>query len=441
MRDVKPCWMRDLLRGAPSTIRALRWTVLALLFFSAHIVQVEGVIFGSNSGMTPVQGRTSKKATVKRVAARTTPSKPKTAPHVFDRELQVETNFSTSPPSQPLIDINQRVLAVDDICKRKRSTCTPGARGREGYVFFLSNSTNLAVPDGQRDSDDHLTYFDYLHAAVNRLQSLTNLTILILLSDDVPEQHRTALASLSPGQVEIRVITPAYKQIAQGLHTNRAYHLHSFGKLEVFNTEWTGDFVKLISLDPDTFVLKNVDEALCVPGGFAAVKRQDARGKVMDTGFNSGFFVLRPSKELYDALWKSVKSGASRHNQGKGNTNWFGEQPLLNAHFKNRMGCLSVNYNCLGFNLERDKGVKSQKCGIVATSNNDGEIWEKRKIVHAKLSTRKIFTIMPTVAAEWRKQLPPAVISREEARLPRVQNNTASEASFKERSEMHVEIA
>lgn len=55
-----------------------------------------------------------------------------------------------------------------------------------------------------------------------------------------------------------------YERQAAGMQTDRAYHLHSFGKLEVLNPEWLGDFSAIISMDTDTFVLRAPDEVFCL---------------------------------------------------------------------------------------------------------------------------------------------------------------------------------
>jgi len=299
-----------------------------------------------------------------------------------------------------------RTRVVKDVCTGKRHRCDPQLVGNVGYAFFISNSSGYAVPRRGRDEDDRLTYFDYLYTIVSRLSEVTRFPIIILVSKDVSTEHRNSWRSISPSQVEIREVIPMYEAYS-GAETDRPYHLFSFGKFELFNPRWIGDFTKLISMDLDTFVLKNVDEAFCIPGEFAAVRRRHD----ISSGFNAGFLVIRPSKTSYNGLVDLFKRNCDLHKRGIANPNHFGEQPLL-VKFFTVMACLDVVYNCGGFS---GANLESLKCDLRVS--DDAEIWKTRSVVHAKLSQRKIFTTMPSISAEWRKHLPVTVLQTEGERV------------------------
>jgi len=217
----------------------------------------------------------------------------------------------------------------------------------------------------------------------------------------VPEIKRSLLSNLD---IDVRVIKPLYERLGAGLSTDRAYHLHSFGKLEVLNPEWLGDFQKIVHLDTDTFAVKAPDELFCFPGIFAASKRTNN----LRSGFNSGVFVAKPDSASYSGVTKLLFQGISSAEYGGRNTNSFGDQPLLNKFFdKSNKICFSAKYNCVGFGAQL--GAQSFKCGI--TDQRESMMLKNTIIIHAKLSQKKIIQRLPTTAALWQKNLPLKIVT------------------------------
>lgn len=213
----------------------------------------------------------------------------------------------------------------------------------------------------------------------------------------MPEVHRTLLKKLG---LDVRIVKPLYEQLEKGLKTDRAYHLHSFGKLEVFNPRWLNDFKKIIHLDTDTFVVRAPDELFCLPGKFAAAKRMTN----LRSGFNSGVFIAEPSEISYMGVTALLRQGIESNLRGGDNTNSFGDQPLLNNFFeKSNKVCFSSEYNCVGFGPPH-AGAKSAKCGI--KDSEESKMLNTVSIIHAKLSQEKISQRLPSTAALWRKSFP-----------------------------------
>lgn len=98
-------------------------------------------------------------------------------------------------------------------------------------------------------------------------------------------------------------------------------------KIHVFNQT---QFSRVVFLDADTVVLRNIDELFDVDADFAASP---------DVGwpdcFNSGMFVCKPSSDTFDSLMGLATAGISFDG---------GDQGLLNYHFPN-WHKLSFTYN------------------------------------------------------------------------------------------------
>lgn len=213
----------------------------------------------------------------------------------------------------------------------------------------------------------------------------------------MPEVHRSLLIKLG---LDVRKVKPLYEQVEKGLKTDRAYHLHSFGKLEVFNPQWLKDFKKIVHLDTDTFVVRAPDELFCLPGKFAAAKRTSN----LRSGFNSGVFIAEPSDISYMGVTTLLRQGIESNLRGGGNANSFGDQPLLNKFFeKSNKVCFSSKYNCVGFGPPHT-GAESPKCGI--KDANESKMLNAVSIIHAKLSQEKISQRLPYTASLWRKGFP-----------------------------------
>lgn len=292
-------------------------------------------------------------------------------------------------------------LTVLDLCttpKPTRQSCSL-TFGEQAYVFFLNNSSGLAVPRRGRDPDDTHNYFQYIYAATSRLHSLTSQIIVILVTREVPQAHRDALKSIGP-RMDIREIIPMYEAKGEGMKTDRAYHLHSFGKLEVLNPKWLGDFKTVISMDTDTFSIRAPDEVFCMPGIFAAAKRKNN----MRSGFNSGLFMTRPSVKSYNGVIKLMLDAAESTSANGENPNSFGEQPLLNRYFdSSNEHCFGAEYNCGGFGPPAI-GAGSLKCDL--TGPSEQPIFDSRSVLHIKLTQSKQAERLPQTAALWRSYLP-----------------------------------
>ena len=287
-------------------------------------------------------------------------------------------------------------MRIRNICSAKHSVaaCSLSDTSRLAYVFFLSNATGLAVPRRGRDFNDGLTYFDYVFAAVSRLCSLTDIPIVVLVTRSLSNGHRVLLDAIA-SSVTTREIVPAYETSSRRFHTPRQYHLHTFGKLEVFNPRWMDGIAKVVCMDTDTFALRAPDELFCLDARFAAGKRKYA----LASGFNSGVFFARPSSKTYDALLAMV-TRASVHNRSFA----LGEQTILNEYFSSSNGhCFGAEYNCGGFGPPLT-GAASTKCELEKAEEDT--LFGSRSVLQVKLSQRKVAERLPKVSALWRSYLP-----------------------------------
>lgn len=298
----------------------------------------------------------------------------------------------TDDSASPFEFVNKDVARdVKDYCAPGKPThkCPVTNSTRKAYVFFLNNSTALAVPRGGRDADDNYTYFDYAFAAATRLRSITKLDVVILVTKNVAEHQRIKFTTKG---IIVKVIEPMYMRLAKLAKTNRLYHFHTFGKLELFNPAWVGGYDRVVSMDTDTFAIRAPDEMFCMPGRFAATKRPHA----LTGGFNSGTFLAVPSKKTYDDIMDALISTSFSR---------MGEQDILNKYFdKSNANCFGVEYNCGGFGPPAI-GAGSLKCAV--TGPLEDEIFKSRAILHVKLSQRKVYERLPRISKLWRSYLPP----------------------------------
>lgn len=120
-------------------------------------------------------------------------------------------------------------------------------------------------------------------------------------------------------------------------------------KLRMWELE---DFDRLIYLDADMAVFKNIDHLFNLPRGFYAVGDCFGGREEMEVRnsccyfhpdeqpgyFNAGFMVLNPSTNELRVMMSALKSGALH--VGK-----FAEQDMLNSYFKGQWQALGYTYN------------------------------------------------------------------------------------------------
>jgi len=163
--------------------------------------------------------------------------------------------------------------------------------------------------------------------------------------------------------------------------------MHAYGTTQVFNPIYTGEFKRLVFMDIDTFLIRNVDELFCATG-FAAAKRLGV------AGFNGGVFSFEPSAKLYDTIFKSMLKYMQEPGEKK-----FAMQTLLHRTFGEKFFCVDIVYNCHGLCGDNIVGCKqlSSKCGI----NDEQHMFARGAIIHAKISDDHVAEHIPQLRKMW----------------------------------------
>eukprot|EP00929_Paragymnodinium_shiwhaense_P078805 TRINITY_DN40883_c0_g1_i1.p1 TRINITY_DN40883_c0_g1~~TRINITY_DN40883_c0_g1_i1.p1 ORF type:complete len:382 (-),score=53.92 TRINITY_DN40883_c0_g1_i1:594-1739(-) len=182
------------------------------------------------------------------------------------------------------------------------------------------------------------------------IASETKYERILLHTSDVPYATRSILGVLWK-LVEVPYITSA-----PDLHTEpyeRAKFKQIFTKLHIFNPEAL-PYERVVFLDLDTLVLKNVDQlfGLRTPAAMQNVKDRDGSVRVMiehgermdakSSYFNAGILVVAPSKALFELLRSDVEVPDAQWHGGA----WSPEQSYLSKVLAGEFTHISQLYNC-----------------------------------------------------------------------------------------------
>lgn len=185
---------------------------------------------------------------------------------------------------------------------------------------------------------------DYVAGVVCLFKSLKKVTNypLYCIGINISKENNLLLQSLGCQVIELERLTsktckphPYYK--------NLDFADNCFNKIHL----WNQDYDKIIYLDADIIVIKNIDHLFELDYEFAAgssfqTEYCSRTGKPLQGGwksdyFNAGFLVLKPSKQVYSDLMimkDTVETPKDPSDQG-----------LLNYYFRNKWHRLKPIYN------------------------------------------------------------------------------------------------
>jgi len=281
------------------------------------------------------------------------------------------------------------------------NTCTGNStfcnvfEGRYAYVFYISNSGG-SVRSSSVDADYSgvaPTYYEYAKRAITRTATLTTISILILCTRESFDQCTKLLksASLEPyiGQIKLlsvdeNIWLQPFKQFK--VRQKRPKLMHAYGTTQIFNPLYTGKYDRVIFMDLDTFMIRNIDELFCTEG-FAAAKRPGV------PLFNGGVFVFSPSESTYEAIMKFMFKYMKMPGEKK-----FAMQSILHEIFGKNYFCFAPAYNCGGFCGKAEGCTKiSPKCDIT----DEEELFLKAAVIHSKIGEPQLRNVFPTLYKLW----------------------------------------
>jgi len=142
------------------------------------------------------------------------------------------------------------------------------------------------------------------------------------------------------------------KNISNPTDTNQEHRWFStYSKLHIFNQI---EFTKIVFLDADMLILRNIDELFDKPHMSAVNAGSMIPRKALWTRLNSGLIVIEPSSELFkDMLTKIGKVEVLKSNDTNRKHRFWSDQDFLNAYYpdwpRKRELHLDHKYNVLHY--------------------------------------------------------------------------------------------
>ncbi len=204
------------------------------------------------------------------------------------------------------------------------ATC-PAAREAGPVVVTAPRDRRLWQDiDGRRCAYVTVVSGNYHHGARALANSLRRVTGVPLLALATPDADRAALAASDIHVIDVPEIRNP--NTSQRFQRRFAY---TYTKLNIFRLDFLD---RLVYLDSDTVVRKNIDELFCGTG-FAAVP-DSGFDRAKSSEFNSGVLALDPSHELFCGMLDQLAVTPSRDGGDQGFLNAFlGDwQPLAQEY-------------------------------------------------------------------------------------------------------------
>ncbi|RDJ35623.1 MAG: hypothetical protein DWQ19_12460 [Crenarchaeota archaeon] len=189
-----------------------------------------------------------------------------------------------------------------------------------------------------------LVSHNWLLGAETLIKSLraqnTTRPIEVMVLPDVSDNDMSKLAALGATCNRVESIKSKLA-IVKPWHKSPDFCQNCFCKLHMWNTNYD----KIIYLDADTIVIKNIDHLFYTQEEFAAgrsctsiinVKTNESQSFLNDNHFNAGVLVFSPNKKTY----KDLMEQKDYVNDDDGS-----DQSLLNIYFKHTWYKLPVIYN------------------------------------------------------------------------------------------------
>lgn len=197
-------------------------------------------------------------------------------------------------------------------------------------------------------------YFEGTLALIKSLRDLkAKYPIIVMVTDDVDELYKKYLRSIMVNVMEIKKINIDPQLIKKNNINGQPKWSNSFTKLAVFNlVEWD----KIVFLDSDMVILKNVDNLFDHPSLSAVVADKFYPTSRQWTELNSGTLVLAPNQEEFKRLTALIPNNAETP---------LGDQDILHVAFPNWRTNMKLHlgyeYNIFSKHIDYYKKIKSHR--------------------------------------------------------------------------------
>ncbi len=215
----------------------------------------------------------------------------------------------------------------------------------------------------------------------------------------MPEECRNSPLSENISKSGLPIIFCPKINISKN-HTNDNVYKHwneTFFKLNIANLI---QFNKIVFLDADMIVLKNIDHLFDYPSISATTGGKAAHPEWIE--FNSGIMVMEPSSQLYEGLINCITPAITRK---KASGQGYGDQDVFNQFFpewknepKHNFGESYNAEHCFVDEFVKVHGKKSFKNIYVLHFIGGDKIWTKNtiqliKMFHGLLHDKKFYEI------------------------------------------------
>lgn len=172
------------------------------------------------------------------------------------------------------------------------------------------------------------------------LQSKNKYPLTVMVGKKVTSNSKQQLKKLGIKTILIPTILPKNNNLLQNKRSGYSQWNNTFSKLYIFNLN---QFDKIVFIDSDIFVKKNLDHLFDCPNLSAVVSGKSYPGNHSWNKLNSGLMVIVPEKATFNKLIHTLNSFK------KNDT--LGDQDIINNYFDNwnRNECLHLpeSYNVI----------------------------------------------------------------------------------------------
>ena len=170
-----------------------------------------------------------------------------------------------------------------------------------------------------------MTDDNYVFGVITLAKSLRKVSSIPFHCMCLPMKRKDLLQRYKINTIDIKPI--------QNPHVDfQKRFLYTYSKLNAFNMV---QFDKIVFIDSDAIVTTNIDDLFKLEGFNAA---PDHGITLNSNRFNSGVFVTRPSKDVFNDMISKISTTYSYNGSDQG---------FLNSYFQNRWNKLSPEYNYL----------------------------------------------------------------------------------------------
>lgn len=168
------------------------------------------------------------------------------------------------------------------------------------------------------------SYLDGLLILNENLKNINSkYRLLCLINDNI---SKNVITVIEKNKIEYKMMP---KIIGEYIDKNNPQWFHSFDKINVFSLT---EFEKIVYLDLDLLILKNID---CL---FNKRHISMCSDFPFSDNYNSGVMVIKPNIDDYNNMINMINNNPIKYK---------GDQELINEYFKGRINELPRIYNCM----------------------------------------------------------------------------------------------